>query len=438
MSEETHEQKQEALESGIDGQVTNRMTRAFPQKSQFLSALIILIIGFSGGYLYEKHASEKSGNGSGDILNPREVNFSGTDAGKRIDFSLFWKVWDLLGQKYVDHENLDAQKLFYGAIKGMLEASGDPYTTFFTPQEQKSFQEDIQGVFEGIGAEMALRDGMITIVAPLEGMPAEAAGVRAGDRVLKVNGESTEALTLEQAVDKIRGPKDTNVTLTLYSEGEETTHDITVRRGTILVKSVRLESKGDGIQLLRVSRFGEDTGKEFEEAIQKVAADTSTKGIILDLRNNPGGLLTEAVDLASYFLPAGTVVVQEEDAQANRIQLKSEAHDLAIKSPIIILINQGSASASEILAGALRENKDNVRIVGETSFGKGSVQELIPVSKDTSVKITVARWLTPKGNQINKVGISPDEKVGLTRDDFNAKRDPQYDKAVEVLKSLEK
>lgn len=431
-------QKQEVVVEKVIDEATKKTTRALPQKSQFFSALIILVLGFGGGYLYEKHATENSSSASADILNPREVSFSGTDAGKRIDFSLFWKVWDLLGQKYVDHENLDAQKLFYGAIKGMLEASGDPYTTFFTPEEQKSFQEDMQGTFEGIGAEMALRDGVITIVAPLEGMPAEAAGVRAGDKVIKVNGESTEKLTLEQVVDKIRGPKDTDVTLTLYSEGEETTHDVTVRRGTILVKSVRFESKGDGIQLLRVSRFGEDTGKEFKEAIQKVAADTNTKGIILDLRNNPGGLLTEAVDLASYFLPAGTVVVQEEDAKANRIQLKSEAHDPAIKVPVVILINQGSASASEILAGALRENKDNIRIVGETSFGKGSVQELIPVSKDTSVKITVARWLTPKGNQINKVGIAPDEKVGLTRDDFNAKRDPQYDKAVEVLKSLEK
>lgn len=363
--------------------------------------------------------------------------FVNTEGKEKIDFSLFWKVWSLLEEKYVGRADLDANKLFYGAIKGMLAASGDPYTTFFTPEEQKAFQEDISGVFEGIGAEMALRDGIITVVAPLEGMPAEAAGVRAGDRVLKINGESTENLTLDEAVDKIRGPKGTEVTLTLYSEGEEETHEVTVKRSTILVKSVRYEEKGEGVALLRVSRFGDDTHGEFKRAVDIVQSQ-GAKGIILDLRNNPGGLLDEAVDLSGYFLPQGATVVQEEDAEGNKTSLQAKGTNALGTIPVVILINQGSASAAEILAGALRENREDVRIVGETSFGKGSVQELLPVSKDTSVKITVARWLTPKGNQINQVGISPDEKVELTRDDANAKRDPQYDKALEILRGLMK
>lgn len=399
--------------------------------STFFWVVIIFLVGFGVGQYQANRETAKENA----VLHPSNVLFINKEGKEKIDFSLFWKVWDLLGEKYVGRADLDANKLFYGAIKGMLEASGDPYTTFFSPEEQKAFEEDISGIFEGIGAEMAIRDGIITVVAPLEGMPAEAAGVRAGDKVLKINGESTETLTLDQAVEKIRGPKGTEVTLTLYSEGEEDTHEVTVKRNTILVKSVRYEDKGEGIALLRVSRFGDDTHQEFENAVTALRQQ-STKGIILDLRNNPGGLLDEAVEMGGYFLSAGKVVVQEEDAQGNITKLTSEGNGVLQNIPTIVLINQGSASAAEILAGALRENRENVRIVGETSFGKGSVQELIPVSKDTSVKITVARWLTPKGEQINQKGINPDEKVPLTRDDFNNKKDPQYEKALEMLRSL--
>lgn len=201
------------------------------------------------------------------------------------------------------------------------------------------------------------------------------------------------------------------------------------------MKSVRTEDKGDGIALIRVSRFGDDTHKEFRAAVLELQKK-ELKGIVLDLRNNPGGLLTEAVDLASYFLAPGTVVVLEEDASGKQSATTSEDRGLQLNAPVVILINEGSASASEILAGALREQKENVRIVGETSFGKGSVQELIPLTYETSVKITIARWLTPKGKQINKEGIAPDEKVELSRDDFNAKRDPQLDKGLEVLRGL--
>lgn len=399
--------------------------------STFLWVLIIFLCGFGFG----QYQANKQTVGSNESLHPSEVVFLNKEDREKIDFGLFWRVWDLLEEKYVGRADLDANKLFYGAIRGMLEASGDPYTTFFSPEEQKAFEEDISGVFEGIGAEMALQNGIVTVVAPLEGMPAEAAGIRAGDKILKINGESTENMTLDQAVDKIRGPKNTEVQLTLYSEGEEDTQEVTVTRNTIAVKSVRYENKGEDIALIRVSRFGEETTKEFAGAVQS-AQQQNARGIILDLRNNPGGLLDEAVNLSGYFLPSGATVVQEEDGQGKKLSILAKGKGQLQNAPTVILINQGSASAAEILAGAMRENRDNVRIVGETSFGKGSVQELIPVSKDTSVKITVARWLTPKGNQINESGIDPDHKIELTRDDFNNKRDPQYDKAVEVLKEL--
>ncbi len=397
--------------------------------------IVLFILGFGFGMGYWSGTTTKNTVKENEVIHPSDVIFVNKEDKKRIDFSLFWRVWTLLEEKYVDRDNLDANKLFYGAINGMLAASGDPYTSFFSPEEQKAFKEEMSGTFEGIGAEMAMRDGVVTVVAPLEGMPAEAAGIRAGDKILKINGEGTEALTLDEAVKKIRGPKDTEVTLTLYSDGDESTHEVTVKRGTILVKSVRTEDKGDGIALIRVSRFGDDTHKEFRAAVLELQKK-QLKGIILDLRNNPGGLLTEAVDLASYFLVPGTVVVLEEDASGKQSATTSEDRGIQLNAPVVILINEGSASASEILAGALREQKENVRIIGETSFGKGSVQELIPLTYETSVKITIARWLTPKGKQINKEGIAPDEKVELTRDDFNAKRDPQLDKGIEVLRGL--
>jgi carboxyl-terminal processing protease len=284
---------------------------------------------------------------------------------------------------------------------------------------------------------MGMKDKILTIIAPLEGMPAEKAGFLPGDKVLKINGESTESLSLDVAVSKIRGNKGTTVTLTIYREGEAETRDITVTRDAISVKSVRTEDKKNGVRMIRISRFGEDTNQEFRAALKEVIAG-KPKGIILDMRSNPGGLLDMAVDIAGEFLPGGSVVVIEEDSEKKRESLTAKGTESLGKVPVVILINGGSASASEILAGALRDNREDVRIVGETSFGKGSVQELIPVNKETKVKITVAHWLTPSGKQINKVGISPDVEVKLTPSDLEKKQDPQMDKAMEVLKDLQK
>lgn len=352
-----------------------------------------------------------------------------------IDFSLFWKVWGILQDKYVDKSKLDARELFYGAIDGMLAATGDPYTTFFSPKENQAFNEDISGTFEGIGAEMGIKDDIITIIAPLEGMPAEKAGLLAGDKIVKIDGVNSSTYSLDEAVKHIRGPKGTEVKLTIFREGEEEARDVVVPRGIILVKSVRFEMKDDGIAYIRVSRFGDDTDKEWKNAVAQTL-QKKAKGLIIDLRNDPGGFLDTAVDMASTMLPVDQVVVMEEDGAGKRKEIKSRGGDAMSALPTIVLINQGSASASEILAGALRDNRTNVVLVGKKSFGKGSVQELISVSKDTSVKITVARWLTPSGKQIHNVGIAPDVEVGLTSDDIKEKRDPQLDKALEEVRKL--
>lgn len=413
-----------------------REKRTFFREFLFLLVISMLLFGaYSLGY--DRGGSEARGESA--FLDVREVNITNKErSDKDLDFSLFWKVWDLLKERYVDRDSLDARKLLYGAIDGMLSASGDPYTTFFDPEESKEFEEEISGSFEGIGAEMGIKDKVLTIIAPLEGMPAEKAGLLPGDRVLKINGETTEGLALDIAVKKIRGKKGTEVTLTIFREGEEETRDVKIVRDTISVKSVRYEEKEGGIAYLRVNRFGEETMQEFRLAARDMIVK-KPKGIILDLRNNPGGLLESSIDMAGWFLSKNSVAVIEENSRKDRKELRTDGAGEFQNIPVVILLNEGSASASEILAGALNDNRNEaVTLLGETSFGKGSVQELISVSKTTKVKVTVARWLTPKGNQINEVGIAPEIEVGIASEDIQAKRDPQLDRAMEILQGVKR
>ncbi len=402
-------------------------------KKLFLSfsVLALLALAFFGGY-ERGRGSLLSGNDALSV--DGAIILNGKSQDKEVDFALFWKVWEILKDKFVDQSKLDAKQMLYGAIDGMLASTGDPYTTFFDPKEKQDFQEDMTGNFEGIGAEMAIKDEVLTIVSPLEGTPAERAGLLAGDRILKIDNETTADIDIEEAVRRIRGPKGTSVTLNIYHEGDEEPKDIVVPREIIHVKSIRFEMKEGNIAYIRINRFGDETADEFERSVRS-AVSARAQGLVIDLRNDPGGLLTCAVDIASFLLPERSVVVIEENGKGERKELKTHAGDVFSKLPTSVIINGGSASASEILAGALRENRDNVRLVGKQSFGKGSVQELVSVTKDTAVKITVAKWLTPKGNQINKVGITPDEEVDLTREQVVNKEDPQLQKAIEWVKS---
>lgn len=402
-------------------------------KKLFLSFvfLALLVLSFFGGY--------ERGRGSfsfgGDAVSiDGAVILNGKSQDKEVDFALFWKVWEILKDKFVDQSKLDAKQMLYGAIDGMLASTGDPYTTFFDPKEKQDFQEDMTGKFEGIGAEMAVKDGVLTIVSPLEGTPAERVGLLAGDKILKIDNETTANMSIEEAVRRIRGSKGTSVTLNIYHEGDEEAKDVVVPREVIHVKSTRFEIKEGNIAYIRINRFGDETTDEFEQAVRS-AINAKAVGLVIDLRNDPGGLLTCAVDIASFLLPEKSVVVIEEDGKGGRKELRTHSGDVFSKLPTSVLINGGSASASEILAGALRENRENVRLIGKQSFGKGSVQELISVNKDTAVKITVAKWLTPKGNQINKVGIAPDDEVNLTRENITNKEDPQLQKAIEWISS---
>lgn len=345
-----------------------------------------------------------------------------------IDFKLFWNVWDRLGKDYFDKSKVDAQRMVWGAISGMTQALGDPYTVFLPPEENKAFKEELAGIkFEGIGAQLGVKDKMIVVIAPLKGSPAEKAGIWAGDFILKVDGKETANWTLPEAVAKIRGPKGTKVVLTIGRQGQDKPKDIEVVRDTILVKSVEFEIKNN-IAILKLSRFGDDTNQEWEKTIKTLNLG-NISGVVLDLRNNPGGYLGGAVFIASEFLKDGVVVVQEKSSGEKdtfTVNRKGRLTDV----PLVVLINKGSASASEIVAVALKE-RGRAKLVGEATFGKGTIQEAQDLEGGAGLHVTTARWLTPLGTFVNGAGIKPDVEVAA--DESDQTRDLQLEKALEIL-----
>jgi carboxyl-terminal processing protease len=379
---------------------------------------------------------------SGMTLGKKGYTYSGSEfkiinqnsAPKEVNYGLLWEALSQVNQKYVDRP-VDQTELLYGAIRGLVEATGDEYTTFLDPKAYKDLRTELGGSFDGIGAEVGLKKEQKVIVAPLDESPAQKAGLAAGDVILQVNGEDISALTLDETVSKIRGPKGSEVTLNIFRPGTNETKDIKIIRQTISVKSVVVSYKdinGKKIQVIDIQRFGDDTSSEFTKAALE-AQRQDVAGIVLDLRNNPGGYLDTAVQVSSFWVDPGQVVVQESKAGGKIENFNASGNNILKGIPTIVLVNQGSASASEIVAGALRDHK-LARLVGEKTFGKGSVQELIDLEQGTAVKITIAKWLTPNGSSIHKNGIEPEEKVELTEAQFEAGQDPQMDKALELLK----
>lgn len=347
-----------------------------------------------------------------------------------FDFNLYWEVWDKLRSDYVDKNKVKDEEMFYGSLRGLAASMDDPYTVFMDPKEAKEFADDLSGTFEGIGAEVGMRKDIITIIAPLAGMPAEKAGVKAGDKIYAIDGVSTLGLSVDEAVKKIRGEKGTEVTLTLIRENEDKPLEIKIVRGLIVVKSVKTELRNDGILVITVSNFNDDTMGLFNQAV-KTALTKNPKGIILDLRNNPGGYLDTAISMASAWVKEGPVVV-EQFGEGKRQEYFAEGNPSLGGFKTVVLINGGSASASEIVAGALRDYK-KATIVGEQSFGKGSVQSLRDLSDGSALKITVAKWLTPNGDFINEKGIAPDLEIKLSKEDVDKNKDPQMVKALELI-----
>ena len=407
------------------------------RKNIKLYILILLVSAstFVGGWYFGNQGYEVDFKDSSLSVQGVQIINKGTNTPPQtIDFSVFWEVWDTLSDRHVDRP-LDPQQLLYGALKGLAEAVGDPYTAFLPPVENKEVQDSLNGRYEGIGAELGMRDERLTIISPLDGSPAEAAGVRPGDIILKVDDEETANLSLSEAVSKIRGPAETAVGLTL-KRGEGEPFEVEITRQQITIKSVSWEQKEDGVVYIRVARFGEQTNTDWDRAVDEITNNQSpiTKAIILDVRSNSGGYLQASIHIASEFTNTG-VIVYEEFGDGQKREFKSDHRGRLTMVPVVVLINGGSASASEILAGALRDLKGS-QLVGEQSFGKGTVQDAVEFGDGSSVHVTIARWLTPNGDNVDEVGLEPTTVIERTEEDASAGIDSQLEKALEIAKEL--
>ncbi len=391
-----------------------------------LIAAFMLLAG-AGGYWLGKNQVTLNRNNLGITIERTQPQEK-----QNIDFSLFWDVWDRLAVTYLDKSALKPAQMVYGAISGMVASLKDPYTVFLPPSENKLAKEDLNGSFEGVGIELGYnKDEQLMVLAPISGMPADKAGVKAGDLILKVDDKETLGITLPEAVKLIRGPGGTKVKLTLLHPSEREPYEVNIVREAILVPSVEVEFK-ENIAYLKLTRFGDRTNEEWEEAVTKIVEhQPKVSGIVFDLRNNPGGYLSGSVFIASEFLNSGVVVQQESSGGINETYSVNRRGKL-ITQPLVVLINEGSASASEIVAGALQDYK-RAKIVGKKSFGKGTVQEAQDLPGGSGLHITTARWLLPKGRSIDKTGIAPDYEI---KDDLKTENDEQFEKALEILKTV--
>ena len=418
----------------------------------FVLALAALGLAFFGG-VYAGYQNRPDVDRVTTLFNKEQGQTS------TVDFAAFWKAWNLVNEKFVPANyssstasstlgrHVTDQDKVYGAIQGMLKTLDDPYTVFFPPEEAKSFQDDIKGNFEGVGMEIGMRDGVLTVIAPLKGTPAEHAGIVSGDKILRIDEKSTADMPVDTAVHFIRGAKGTVVKLMILKEGATDVKEVDVTRDVIQIPTISTDSeimtpKGkvkqtglrpDGVFVIRLYNFSAESPGLFRDALQTFANSNSTK-LLLDLRGNPGGYLEAAVDMASWFLPKDAVVVSESFGKGREPNSHySKGYNIFTKNlKMAILVNKGSASASEILAGALQE-QGIAKLVGERTFGKGSVQELVEVTPDTQMKVTVARWLTPKGRSISLEGLKPDIEAKLTPENVKKGKDPQFDRAIEYL-----
>ncbi len=409
--------------------------------SSILISSLILVLVFSLGF-FSGRANPAEASFAGQVKIPAFVFGQDGNASSTIqaDFDMFWKVWALLDQKYVETHmssssvpKTDRDRV-YGAIAGMVSSLDDPYTTFFTPDEAKAFQEQIDGNFEGVGMELGSKEGILTVIAALKSTPAEKGGIRPGDQILKINGKITVDMKVDQAVKLIRGKKGTEVKLTIGREGVDP-FEITLVRDVINLPTLDTKyDKQTGVFTIRLYNFTGNSTTLFRNALRDFVATNSNK-LILDLRGNPGGYLDSAVDMASWFLPAGKVIVREDygGSEPEGVEKSKGYNIFGPNLKMVVLVDAGSASASEILAGALSEY-NKATLVGTKTFGKGSVQEYMKLDESAAIKITIARWLTPNGISISDGGLTPQVEVKITPEDIKNSKDPQMEKAIELLR----
>ncbi|MEK7521866.1 MAG: S41 family peptidase [Patescibacteria group bacterium] len=410
------------------------MKFTLPQIRRAAIYLSVLLLAFSFGWFARERYSS-----SGTLFKvAQKLNIDRVlpQKHKDVDFDLFWLVWDKLEADYYDKSKINETEMVLGAIKGMVSSIGDPYTSFLPPEEQKRTQEDLSGEFEGVGIEIGFRGSRLAVIAPLEGSPADRAGIKAGDYIIGIKDEKKEVetgtvgMSLIDAVESIRGKAGTNVTLILTREGEEKPLELEVTRAKIEVPSVVLTFQSTSVgevAVLQLKRFGGNTKPEWDRAISQVQSK-KPKGIVLDLRNNPGGYLPTSVDILSDFLDSGVAVIQQSGDTKRELSVSGRPRIPNTK--MVVLVNAGSASASEIVAGALKD-RNRAQIVGQKTFGKGTIQEARPVNGNSGLHITVAKWLTPNGTWVHENGLQPDLEV---EDKADTEEDEQLSKALELLK----
>lgn len=413
-------------------------------KSKIYSILIgsfVMLLVFSIGFYSGKGYSAEASNASSKI--PTFINNGAPQiaSNEDIDFDLFWKAWNILDAKFVDTSTSSdhitkktSQERVHGAIQGMVASLGDPYTMFFTPEEAKVFESQIEGNFEGVGMELGVKNNTLTVIAAMKSTPAEKAGIRSGDKIVKIDDKITVDVSVEQAVKLIRGKKGTSVRLTISRDNKEP-FEVTVVRDVINLPTLDTSfDKKTGIYTIKLYSFSAQSTTLFRNALRDFATTGSNK-LILDLRGNPGGYLDAAVDMASWFLPGGKVIVREDyGANQEEVVEKSKGYNIFSDNlRMVILVDGGSASASEILAGALSEY-GKATLVGTKTFGKGSVQEFLKLDDDTALKVTIARWLTPNGISISAEGLMPKIEVKVTPEEIEKGTDKQMEKAIELLR----
>jgi len=413
-----------------------RFKANFSKVRKILFQFIFLVAIFCGGYFLGVKGYKAEIDKSLNINIVRQ-----TPPDKNVDMSLFWQVWDTLSKKYFDKSKMVPAQMVYGAIQGMVSALGDPYTMYLPPNQNKIVNEDLSGSFEGIGIEIGYKNTRLAVIAPLPGSPAEKAGMKAGDYIIHIKDEKknvdVDAVTLPitEAVNYIRGPAGTPVILTLARDGSSTPIIVTLTREKLIVPSVALSWVGvnKNIANIKIAKFDSETTNEWNKSVSQIITDCNSgikcKGIIVDLRNNPGGYMQSAADIASDFVDLGTVVVIQQNGNGSRIEYKSEKLPKLNKFKTVVLINGGSASASEILAGALRDNV-GIKLVGDKSFGKGTIQEPLEIVGGSGLHVTTAKWLTPKGTWVHENGLTPDVLVTFKETD---KTDVQLEAAIKLL-----
>ncbi len=412
------------------------MSRTYKNVGIIVLVICTFVVGFSSGRVFEGGGSDLKGNKS-LIIGEKDK-----DIGK-LDFGLFWNIWDTLVDNYVAEESIDIEKMFYGSIKGLVNSLDDPATVFLDPDETDSFNSSNEGkLFEGIGAELGYDNGQIIIISPIEGSPAQAAGIKPRDIILKIDGVDVKPSdNIYDVVQKIRGKAGTKVTLTVLHQGDLKAADIEIVRGAITIPSIEVKDTDNSkVKILKVSRFTDSSVAEWnsnwDKAVEEIEK-SNAKGIILDLRGNPGGFFDSSVYAANEFLAKGKIISQQEDRSGKVKEFKATRKGKLLTIPVVILVNSGSASASEILSGALQLN-NRAKVIGEETYGKGTAQSILPLNNGSSLHITTLKWLLPNGKWLNRENpIKPDILLELTDEDFLAGKDPQFEKALsEILKKI--